>query len=373
MRHAVLSLSLLLAICGNVALTHADDQSIFQPSGYSQPAGYSPTEGAWAPSGFEDEYGTVDPRYDWDLSRGAPPDINEFYAPPDYGNYLQADVLFLARSHDPDQVVAVTLPPASQTVLTADDAALSGKLQPGLLMTYGIRFDQVSALELTFFGFNNWHSSAVANDGGQLSLPGTLPLITQDFIFADRIKIDYTSSIYNAEANYTQTISGLKLLAGFRYVRLNDSFDINSTVDAFSSSSDYLVRAKNNLIGGQIGMGFDWQWDRLTLGALGKFGVYGNIAEQNTLLKDLNNTFVRRNFQDHTTVTSVIGEIGLDASYRVLDWLSFRVGYRFMWIDNLALAPDQLNFNSTPDAGQSVTAGNHLFLNGVNVGLEARW
>ena len=369
MRHAVLSMSLLLAICGNVALTQADEQGEYQAA-----AGYSaPAEGNWVSSAFEDDYDVVDPRYDWDLSRGAPPDINEFFAPPEYGTYLQADVLFLARAHSPNQTVAVTLPPASQTILTADDASLTGNLQPGLMMTYGVRFDQVSALELTFFGFNTWSGSAVANDGGQLSLPGTLPLITQDYIFADRIKIDAESSIYNVEANYTQTISGLKLLAGFRYLRLNDAFDINSTVDALNSSSDYNVWAKNNLIGGQIGMGFDWKWDRLTFDVIGKFGVYGNVAEQNTLLRDLNNTFIRRNFQDHTTVTSVIGEVGLNASYQVLDWLAIRAGYRFMWINNVALAPDQLNFSSAPGAGSTATASNHIFLNGVSVGLEARW
>lgn len=367
MRCAFFSMSLLLAIGGNVIFANAEEPAEFQLVGYSQPS-----EEDWNDGGEFDDPAGFDPRYTWDMS-GGPPNINLLFAEPEYGSYLQADALWLARSHASSQTVAVTLPPASQPVLNSEDAGLTGSLQPGLLLTLGRRFDQVSAFELTFFGLNTWKESAEATGNGDLSLPGTLPLLTQDYIFADRIRIDYQSSLYNAEANYTQTIAGLKLLGGFRYLRLNESFDINSYVSAIDSSSDYLVRTSNNLIGGQFGVGFDWNWDRLTVELLGKAGVYANIAEQNTLMKDLNNSFVRRDYQDHTTATSVIGEIDLNASYRLLDWLSFRAGYRFIWINNIAMAPDQLNFTTDPGAGASVTAHNHLILNGVNVGLEARW
>jgi hypothetical protein len=369
MRHAVFSLSWLVAICGAFESATAADPAQYDLMRYSQ------SEARGQDADCDDDCFVCDPRYDWELSDG-PADINTFFAVPQYESYFQAEALWLSRIHQVDQVVAVTLPPLSQPVLNSNDASLTSNFRLGTQLTFGRRLDAVSALELTFFGFNTWHNSAQVEGGGNLSLPGTLPLFTQDYIFANQIRIDYDSSIYNVEGNYTQTIAGLKFLSGFRYVRLNESFDINSTVllqNGATSSSDYLVRAKNNLIGGQAGLGFDAQWDCLTIDLLGKFGVYGNVAEQNTLLKDFNNTLVLRNSQDHITSVALLGEAVFNGTYRVCDWLAIRGGYRFIWMTNVALAPSQLDFNNAPNAGQSVDAQGYLYLHGVNIGAEISW
>lgn len=367
MRHALFTLSLLAAVWSNASLVRAQESAEFQLAGYSRSDDESADEYADV-----EEFVVPDPRYDWQLSDG-PADINEFFAPPDFEHYFQADALWLARTHSANVPVTVTLPPGSHVVLNAEDATLNGLYRPGALLTLGRRFDQVSAVELTFFGFNSWKNAKQVTGPATLSLAGPLANVTQDYIFADRMLIDYVSSVYNVEGNYTQTISGLKLLSGFRYMRFNESFNIQSDVTALSSSSNYLVRTKNNLIGGQLGVGFDWQWDRLTFDLLGKFGVFANVAEQNTLMKDLNDTFVRRNFQDHTMPVSEILEAGINGSFRIFDWLALRGGYRFMWINNLALAPDQLNFQNTPGSGASVNGHGYVYLHGVNVGLEAKW
>jgi hypothetical protein len=367
MRYVLCSMSLLAAICSSNCPAIAQDRTEFQLMGYSQSADEFAEEGG----DFED-FVAADPRYDWELSDG-PADVNEFFAPPDFENYFQADILWLNRFHTPNVPIAVTLPPGSSEVLNSRDASQSGMYRPGALLTLGRRFDQVSAVELTFFGFNDWKNSSEVFGPSTLSLDGPLANVTQDYIFADRILIDYESSLYNVEGNYLQTISGLTLLTGFRYMRFNESFNIHSDVFALGSGSDYLVRAKNNLIGGQLGLGFNTQWDRLTVDLLGKFGVYANVAEQNTLMKDLNNTFVRRNFQDHVIATSVLGEAAVNGSYRIFDWLAVRAGYRFMWINNLALAPDQLNFNDAPGDGKSVGAHGYVYMHGGNAGVEIRW
>ena len=44
-----------------------------------------------------------------------------------------------------------------------------------------------------------------------------------------------------------------------------------------------------------------------------------------------------------------------------------------MWIDGVTLAPDQFDFSFTPTSGSQVHSSSSLFLQGVNVGLEARW
>lgn len=368
MRHVFFSLSLLAAICGNTIPAIAQYRSDFELAGYSE----SPDDATEEEGVDPDDFYIADPRYDWELSDG-PTDINAFFAAPDYEHYFQADIMWLARMHSARTPITVTLPPGSREVLNAQDASQTDMFRPGMFLTLGRRFDQVSAVELTFYGFNTWKNASQVTGPASLSLAGPLANVTQDYIFADRMLIDYVSSLYNVEGNYLQTISGLTLLTGFRYLRLNESFNIQSDVYALDSSSNYLVRAKNNLIGGQLGLGFSSQWDRLTVDLLGKFGVFGNVAEQNTLMKDLNDTFVRRNFQDHVVAASVLGEAGINGTFRIFDWLHVHGGYRFMWINNVALAPDQLNFQDKPGAGQSVDPHGYLYLHGGNAGVEVRW
>ena len=69
-----------------------------------------------------------------------------------------------------------------------------------------------------------------------------------------------------------------------------------------------------------------------------------------------------------------VGEMNLSALYRLTDVWNLRAGYNLMWIGDLALAPDQLDFNfAASPSGNQLHNGGGMFLHGVNVGLEARW
>jgi len=52
---------------------------------------------------------------------------------------------------------------------------------------------------------------------------------------------------------------------------------------------------------------------------------------------------------------------------------SLRAGYNLMWIENVALAPDQLDFTFTPTSGTMLNDNGGVFLHGANVGLQAAW
>ena len=68
-----------------------------------------------------------------------------------------------------------------------------------------------------------------------------------------------------------------------------------------------------------------------------------------------------------------MGEINLTGIYQFTDVWGFRAGYNMLWIEGVALAPDQLDFTNTPTSGRALVASNGVFYHGVNVGLEARW
>jgi len=370
MRITVLTLSLTMALVGGLASARADDiddepddeSSELELAQYNRSwnPGGAPTADGFdvAPGGFDD---------------GAPP-IRSWFDPPDYGTYFQVDALFLARFHDVERPLVVTLPPGSVTALSSQDVSLKDKFSPGLLATLGFNLNRVSAVEFTYFGLNDWDTQrSIFDPTANLGLAGTLQLTTTDFIFADRFTVFYSSHVNNAEANYKQTIAGMTLLAGFRYFNLSELFDIQAHNPVFNESSDYRVNAVNHLLGGQVGLGFDRQWNRLNVSALGKIGVFANLAHQQTLLRDLGNTLTIRDFRAEATPTSVLGEFQLNASYQVLDWLALRAGYRIIGVNNLVLGPAQVNLNTAPPGSKFIDPHEFLFLHGFNVGVELRW
>jgi hypothetical protein len=363
MRSTVLMLSLAAAFCGGLGAVRAGDLERIQ---------YVPdTDG----EGSADEPGIValsDDELPWYEEILTPP---HWFDAPAYGAYAQADALWLMRSHNVERPLVVQIPNTNVPVLSAQDASLIGKFDLGTLFTLGYQLDKVAAVELTFFWFNNWSSSAsVFDPTNNLHLAGTLSPFTNDFAFADQMTITYSSRLFNAEANYKQTIEGLTLLAGFRWFNLTEQFNINAHNPTFGESSDYHVTAYNYLVGLQTGAGYSVQWGRLNLGILGKIGVFANIASQRTLLQDFGNTQVDRDYRTGSTPVSVLGEIAANATFQITDWMALRAGYRFIGVNNLALGPSQLDLRG-PAVGSPafINVHDYLLLQGVNAGVEFRW
>ena len=68
-----------------------------------------------------------------------------------------------------------------------------------------------------------------------------------------------------------------------------------------------------------------------------------------------------------------IGDINFSAIYRINDVWGIRAGYNLIWIDGLALAPNQFDFSVDQPPNTGVVSGGGMFLSGANLGLEARW
>ncbi len=360
MRSTILKMSLVVAVCAAPGLARADDGDEFSLAQYAVPADGSDDEsdGSFLTDEGDPAATVLTPQHWFDI--------------PTYKTYFQADAIWLSRINNSDsRPIAVLLPAGTPTVLTTDAASLQNKFQLGGLFTLGFNLDNVAAVEATYFGLNHWKNSATVTDpAGTLGLAGPVLNATTDFAFADRMQIDYSSRIHNAEINYKQTIEGLTLLTGFRYFSLQEDFNIQSHGFLSGTTSNYNVRAANRLVGWQWGAGSTAQWGRFSVGALGKIGLFANLAQQKTDFQDQNNTIPLAMYKVQTTPVSVLGEIYVNASYQVLDWLGIHVGYRFIGLDNVAMAPGQLNFNNFMPF---INAHEFLLLQGVNVGVEVRW
>ena len=68
-----------------------------------------------------------------------------------------------------------------------------------------------------------------------------------------------------------------------------------------------------------------------------------------------------------------IGDVNLSAIYRLTEVWGIRAGYNLIWIDGLALAPNQFDFTNTETSGTLLASGGGIFMHGANLGLEARW
>ncbi len=106
----------------------------------------------------------------------------------------------------------------------------------------------------------------------------------------------------------------------------------------------------------------------------GKAGLYDNDATQSQTVIDYPNFPLRPTTSAQGDFVAFEGELNLSGIFRLNDVWSIKAGYSLIWLQGLALAPDQLDFNfaTSPSGNQLSTAGS-MFLRGANVGVEARW
>jgi hypothetical protein len=283
--------------------------------------------------------------------------------------FVQADALLLKRvPRSLNQPVVLDTPGA--TLLTTRDADLPFQVGPRLVM--GFAPDECRSWEGVYFGTHSWHGTAAVQQANGLRIPGDLALASLDFLFADQMRIDYSAQLHNVEINRWWHRGTVSWLAGFRYVNLDEEFNIHAQ-DFNTGGSDYRIEADNNLFGGQLGARLAGCRGRFAWDATGKVGVFGNAGRQHSFVGDFDNTFVLRDTGGRRNNAAMVADISLNAEWRLCDTWSVRGGYHLMWVEGVVLAPDQLDFTDTPLSGSTVDNGGGIFLHGAYVGLAAGW
>lgn len=189
--------------------------------------------------------------------------------------------------------------------------------------------------------------------------------------------MEYRSRLYSGELNLRRPRNEwLTLLAGLRYVELDEHFK-TAGLDAVTVEPDQIsARTANHLLGFQLGAdGLLYQNGRWTLQGITKAGVYLNHAKQagyqlSTALPTLYTG------EDDRDVAAFLGEIGLVGTCQVTEHMSLRLGYQCLWLDGVATATDQMAVNSlgvSSAASSSVETGNTVFYHGAVAGAEFRW
>jgi len=180
--------------------------------------------------------------------------------------------------------------------------------------------------------------------------------------------VSASSEFQSMELLGRQCIRRFDLSYGFRYVDLDETFAASAPGQSFQFA------AENDLYGFQIGLEGPL-WDNgCNFRVVGdaKVGVYVNDADVSSSFAATAAPITGNDSRDDA---AFLGEFGLHAEYDVSCRLSVRAGYRFLVLDGVALAADQVpNTGSfarppVPVAVDSST----LLLHGLFVGAEYRF
>lgn len=298
----------------------------------------------------------------------------------------QVDALMLWQGNIPSRVLYVDWP-SGAPALDANQAqtAMAAGVRYGLILN----LDPVYSVEGNYFNVASFDGRASTTGGpyaqNNLAAPSIGPADGINFTSAS---VMTSGTISSAELNWRRRTGGpIVWLAGFRWFEWNqamavaDRFVLDpATGPPGSSSLD--VATGNNLYGGQVGMDL-CLWNKpdggFQLNGVGKAGVYYNQASYQRTA----GSFVQEGLPPvqlgpaaaTADQTSFAGELGLNASLRITDWLSWRAGYSFFWLTGVATPAAQLSVTNVNDSPPSamIDTTDSILLHGVTTGLEARW
>lgn len=279
---------------------------------------------------------------------------------------IWANALFLTRSSADDMSLAFG-PPKEGEVTNADEMDFGFRWGPSIGAYYCC--NECTSIGAEFFFIDGWNASGTTS--GDISVQ--FPSLVHFPVASDGVaNYNYASRLYNVEVNARRrTNDWFTVLAGFRWIELSEDFA--TTFATGGNTSSYLIDVDNQLWGFQVGALANYRGNGWGLDAWGKVGIFANWADQSTY-EDLaalagGTSSVGASDQN----AAFAGDLGVALVWNMTDRLSARIGYQLLWLEGVALAPDQLD-NSNPSIPlATLDNSGGVFYHGGIVGLEYLW
>jgi len=329
------------------ALEGADNPPPGPAEGYPMPGDYA----AWDAPGWSDREG-------WPGSNG-----------PAYRPVItvSADAVGMERVSGR----SVTLIGESGTglpVLNANDLNFSFAAGPQIYCT--VHGNGNWDVEVGYLGIDGYDASAYRVEAGnaiQFVAPG---FATAPVAVGDALRFDYFSRLYTAEANLKNRFGDrLTLMGGFRWAMLAERFEGSyfQPPPVNTATPFWQNRVDNQLYGFQIGgQAVVFDSGRLRIEAVAKGGLYGNVAFQATTGTPPGAPEVSA--IDHCA--AFLGEASFTALWQASEHVALRIGYQALWLDGVALSPNQIHLTDVTTGEASVDAAGTVFFHGAVVGCE---
>jgi len=306
-------------------------------------------------------------------------------AEPLWTSYALAEALFWQRDNQAaNRPLAITVGDDATVIETND---LQFPVAAGVRTFYGQRSPEDGGWEVGYFGLYGQTATNVQGTipPNYLQLPEPLGgNLTEDGEF---VTAKYSSLLNSAEVNVFATDSDwitdpagwltIDWLAGFRYVGVEEeavlATDCCRMGDEFFTIP-YRARTRNNMFGGQIGVRGRRAWERWAVEGWAKAALMGVAQEQiQDPLIDYTGFQQRPALSRSGGEVGFVGDLTMSAVYRINQVWGIRAGYSLLWLEGLALAPDQFDFATDAAAGTQLVNSSGIFYHGANLGLEARW
>lgn len=322
---------------------------------------------------------------------------------------IAVDGMYLTRDNSFNDVIFATFGAAGVNGVALRTGQLDlDQFEGGFKFIGQTQVGPASSLEFTYFGLFFWEDSAEARRLGPLATDGLFSVFSDfgtnppggfaETDNADLQTLSYTSTFDNFELNFRQRWMAPNCryqgswLWGARYFYLEEDFAYTSlsTVGLLPGDPPRRMRAtadtNNSLTGLQIG-GDLWICilPGLRAGVEAKAGVYynhmnvDNVITVNTLpINPPVNPFTEEQIEGDV---AFVGDANFLITYRVNYNWTLRGGMQAMFVDGVALAPD--NFNTEPPAGPFgplatgrvpfVDDDGNIFYWGFTAGAEYMW
>ena len=259
---------------------------------------------------------------------------------------LQAGPLGLFRQGN-DNITLVTdsFTPGGNELVNANDLNLS--IAPGLDATLGGRYRMFGA-EVRYFGIFEWSSSEGPLDSAAGAVIQYLDPIGNT-AFPNIVNAEYDSNIHNIEVNLRWwPFDRLSILAGFRYLMLNEDLTIQQDIGPGLNLSTHEIETANTLLGGHVGLegvilrlkDAFFQGDEINFGGWAKGGYFNNhIKTDITITQIVGSSFFADGSDNKGTF---LCEGAVNVGYKITKNVAVDLRYQALWIQNVGLAPEQV-------------------------------
>jgi hypothetical protein len=272
-----------------------------------------------------------------------------------------------------DDIALVTdsFAPGGTDLINADN--LNPGIAPGLDATLGARYRMFGA-EVRYLGLHEWLQSDGAFSPGGAVVQYITPL--GNTAFPALVGASYESNLHNIEVNLRWwPFERLSILAGFRYLMLNEELTIEHDIGPGLNLATLEHETANTLLGGQVGLegvvvrfkNVLFEGDSINLGGLVKVGYFNNRTKTDISITQPvgANWFADDTDNQGTFLVEGVATIG----YKITRNISLQLRYQLMWIENIAMAPEQVPA-SDPFIGMASTDTEDVFYHGPWVGIN---
>jgi hypothetical protein len=316
-------------------------------------------------------------------------DFENYLTPPRMRWYAEFDAEAI-QGKPQDNVLLGTQGQLGASVLQTHDFAFD--LQGAGRVLVGCTLDECFQVEGVYTRINtsenteSFRSPPNTTGGtGELFTPfggfGATPVPGVDF--ANFGQINYASSFQGAELNLRRQMPcppgrmSMSILGGIRYAEIDEDFQFNTQITTPAATNNFHVTTDNQMVGAQIGALFElYLENRWWIDCEMKGAIFSNRMRLNTDYHNVSGGAATDVItSDEEIHTSFAEELTVSLVYRWSAHIATRVGYEAVFVQDVALAPDNLNTNLTIiQQGPAVVSHNqNMIYMGPMAGIMMAW